>query len=79
MVVIPVQPEQTEMFWYILGFNPQILGNCFKIWKAGSGVFSFRPVLTEQCLQEVHQEMNIVGMLHGMCFAAGESLSTLYA
>ena len=70
MLVIPVQPEQTEMFWYILDFNPQILCNCFKIWAAGGGALSFRPVLTEQCLQEMHQEENIVGMQHRTCFAA---------
>lgn len=78
MSVIPVQPEQTEMFWYTLHFTPQIIYNCVKIWGAQDGVFSFRPVLTEQCLPEVHQEGNIVAMLHGECFVADDLVSALY-
>jgi len=70
MVVIPVQPEQTEMLWYILGFKPQIFSHYFKIWEAGGGVFCFRPVLTKQSLKEVHQEGNTAGTQHRTCFLA---------
>lgn len=78
MAVIPMQPEQTEMFWYTLRFTPQILCNCVRIWEAQGGVFSFRPVLTEQHPPEEHQEENVVAMLHGERFVADDLVSTLY-
>lgn len=75
----PYSLNKQRWFWYVLDFNPQILRNSFKIWKAGGGAFSFRLVLSEQRLQEVHQEGNVTDMLHRTCFAAGDLVSALYA
>lgn len=79
MLAVLLQPEQTEVLGYRLDFRPPVLCNCFKIWKAGEGVFSFRPVLTEPCLQESHGDRNpwarctgrglkpVMPSLHCMC------------
>lgn len=69
MVGIPVQHEQTEVFWISTPKHPAIVFSF--------GVFSFRPVLTQWCLQEVHQEGNIVRMLLRTCLVIGDSVSTL--
>lgn len=68
MLGIPVQREQTEVVGFSTPKPPAIV--------CSFEVFSFRPILTQWCLQGVHQEGNIVGMLLRTCLVTGNSVST---